>query len=74
MNDVLKISVVIACLNAEKTIERTLRSIAEQQYRNLEVIVVDGLSTDGTVRYRPSIRLYGLANHLRKGSQCCRSH
>ena len=56
MNAVLKISVVIACLNAEKTIERTLRSIAEQQYRNLEVIVVDGLSRDNTLDI---VRQYG---------------
>jgi len=45
----LKITVVMACRNAEKTVERTLRSIAEQDYSNLEFIVVDGLSTDSTV-------------------------
>lgn len=47
--DLLKISVVTACLNAEKTIERTLQSIEKQGYPNLELIVVDGLSTDRTL-------------------------
>lgn len=51
-----KISVVTACLNAEKTIERTLRSIEEQEYSNLELIVVDGLSNDRTLEI---VRQYG---------------
>jgi glycosyltransferase involved in cell wall biosynthesis len=46
----LKISVVMACLNAEKTVQRTLQSISEQNYSNLEFIVVDGLSTDRTLK------------------------
>lgn len=45
----MKISVVIACLNAEKTIERTLESIKIQNYAPLELIVADGLSSDRTV-------------------------
>lgn len=52
----LTISVVIACLNAEKTIERTLRSIKEQDYPNLEAIIVDGASTDKTLEI---VRQYG---------------
>lgn len=43
------ISVLTACLNAEKTIERTLKSIEAQQYPNLQYIVCDGGSTDGTL-------------------------
>jgi len=54
----LKISIVMACRNAEKTVERTLRSIADQGYSNLEFIVVDGLSTDRTLEI---VRLY---NHI----------
>lgn len=52
----LTISLVTACLNAGKTIERTLRSIEAQCYPALEYIIVDGGSTDGTLdiveRYR----------------------
>jgi glycosyltransferase involved in cell wall biosynthesis len=44
-----KLSIVTPCLNAVQTIERTLKSIEIQAYPNLELIVVDGLSTDGTI-------------------------
>lgn len=57
-----KFSVVIACLNAEQTIERTLKSIEVQGYANLELIVVDGLSQDRTIEI---IRQYAhLVAHL----------
>jgi glycosyltransferase involved in cell wall biosynthesis len=54
--DQLKISIVTACLNAEQTIERTLQSIEQQGCPNLELIVVDGLSTDRTMEI---VRQYG---------------
>lgn len=41
-------SVVIPAYNAERFIERTLRSALQQTHRNLEVIVVDDGSTDRT--------------------------
>ena len=54
-----KISVVTIVLNAVDVIERTLISVTTQDYPNLEYIVVDGLSTDGTLatlqRYRERI-------------------
>lgn len=42
------VSVVICAYNAEKYIEKSLRSICEQTYRNLEIIVIDDASTDST--------------------------
>ena len=43
-----KISVIVPAYNAEKTIERCLKSILKQTYHNLEVIVVNDGSKDST--------------------------
>lgn len=44
----LKATVVTVCYNAEDTIEKTMKSVLEQQYRPLEYILMDGASTDRT--------------------------
>jgi glycosyltransferase involved in cell wall biosynthesis len=45
----MKISVVIPCFNAVASINRTLNSVKNQEYRDFECIVIDGGSTDGTL-------------------------
>lgn len=44
-----RISVIVAVFNAEKTLQHCIDSIAGQVYRNIELIVVDGGSSDRTV-------------------------
>lgn len=83
MNDSLKnlhvpkISVVTACFNAENHIRQTLESVINQKYPNVEFIVVDGGSTDGTTEiiseYLPYIHHFisepdkGQYDAIRKG-------
>lgn len=43
------VSVLIPCFNAERVIGETLESVFRQTWRNLEVIVVDDGSADGSV-------------------------
>ena len=44
-----KISIITVCLNCEELIERTVRSVIEQTYANVQYIVIDGGSTDNTL-------------------------
>lgn len=45
----MKITVITVCLNSAETIEKTVKSVAAQECSELEYIVVDGGSTDGTL-------------------------
>ncbi|WP_425473528.1 glycosyltransferase family 2 protein, partial [Weissella cibaria] len=42
------VSVVLPVRNSDLTIEKTLESIKNQTYTNIELIVVDDLSEDST--------------------------
>jgi glycosyltransferase len=44
-----KVSLLVTVYNAEENLAATLQSIEEQAYQNIEVVIVDGGSTDGTV-------------------------
>jgi glycosyltransferase involved in cell wall biosynthesis len=44
----MKISIITVCFNSELTLEHAIRSVLSQEGIDLEYIVVDGGSTDGT--------------------------
>jgi glycosyltransferase involved in cell wall biosynthesis len=46
----MKISVITVCFNAEKTIGRTIASFLAQDHADAEMIIIDGASTDGTLK------------------------
>lgn len=43
------ITIITVCYNSVSMIEKTLKSVSEQDYINKEYIIVDGGSTDGTL-------------------------
>jgi glycosyltransferase involved in cell wall biosynthesis len=46
----LKVSVITVCYNAAPLIERTVGSVLAQTYPSLQYLVIDGASTDDTLR------------------------
>ena len=70
------VSVIMPTYNREKTIARAIRSVLEQTYQNLELIVVDDGSADNTeetVRNIPDSRLVYIKSPDNKGSSAARN-
>jgi glycosyltransferase involved in cell wall biosynthesis len=73
----MKISVITVCFNAVSTIASSILSVIEQDYENVEYIVIDGGSTDGTIdvisRYSANISCFisesdaGIYDAINKG-------
>ncbi len=72
-----KLSVITIVFNNVKDIERTMLSVINQTYKNIEYIIIDGCSTDGTLevieQYRPQIGIFisekdkGIYDAMNKG-------
>jgi glycosyltransferase involved in cell wall biosynthesis len=45
----MKISIITVVFNSKNTINQAIDSVLAQDYKNLEYIIVDGKSTDGTI-------------------------
>lgn len=52
----MKVSVITPCFNSEKTIARTIESVLNQTYQDIEYIIVDGASTDRTLEIAKSYK------------------
>ena len=46
----IKFTIITCTYQAEKEVERTLRSVLKQTYKDVEHLIVDGASTDATLR------------------------
>ena len=77
----MKVSIITVCYNSEATIEHTIKSVLGQSYTNIEYILIDGKSTDGTLdiigKYKNSITTIvsepdkGMYDAINKGIQLC---
>lgn len=73
----LKVSVITVCYNAALVIENTICSVINQSYSNIEYVIIDGGSKDGTCdiieKYRSKVSFYlsesdhGIYDAMNKG-------
>jgi glycosyltransferase involved in cell wall biosynthesis len=45
----MKVSIITVCYNSDSTIEKTIQSVVNQSYQDIEYIIVDGASKDNTL-------------------------
>lgn len=73
----MKVSIITICFNSSNTIENTFKSIKRQSHKNIEYLVIDGGSSDGTLelieKYKNIISVFisepdkGLYDAMNKG-------
>ncbi|MCD9576551.1 glycosyltransferase family 2 protein [Flavobacterium soyae] len=75
----MRITIITVCYNRKATIEKAIQSVLAQNYHDIEYIIIDGSSTDGTQEiiesYRDRISKYisepdkGMYDAINKGLQ-----
>lgn len=75
--ELMRVSIITVCKNAENTIEDTINSVISQTYRDIEHIIIDGCSTDKTVsvvnKYKDKLAVFvsendnGIYDAMNKG-------
>jgi len=73
----IKISIIVATLNKKNDLEKTILSVVNQTYSNIELIIIDGGSSDGSInvlkKYDKNIKFWcsepdkGISNAFNKG-------
>lgn len=77
-----KVSIITVCFNSGNDLEKTIRSVLEQDYNKYEYIIIDGGSKDGTrellEKYSENIAYWvsepdeGIYNAMNKGAKVAR--
>ncbi len=77
-----KVSILTVVYNSEKYIEETIKSVIEQGYPNLDYVIIDGGSSDGTLDIVNSYSKHistivsekdnGIYNAMNKGKKLCK--
>ena len=77
----MRISIITVSFNSEQTIERTIKSVVNQNYDDIEYILIDGGSSDRTIdivkKYEKSISYWvsekdaGIYDAMNKGLRHC---
>ena len=75
----MKVTIITVTLNSEKFLEDSIKSVIAQDYKDIEHIVVDSASTDGTLaiieKYKEHIAQWvsekdaGMYDAINKGMQ-----
>lgn len=73
----MTVTIITVCFNSVETIEDTIGSVLSQDYKEIEYIIIDGGSTDGTLdvlkKYRDQVHKYiseaddGIYDAMNKG-------